>query len=190
VSNLFYQNIHANKPFFLLAVDYEKAYDSINREATLMLMDLYNFPPQLLNVMFILLSQSDSFFALPKGNILTIRSRSGVKQGCPVSCYTFCLIIDLFLDATETLPCVDLSRGYVDDCSLIGSKISSLRAIFELLYRFCASTGMKINKGKSSIILFKIPTSSIPPEFKEIEVTNSVRYLGIIIGTSFSSHTV
>jgi ribonuclease HI len=187
VTNLFHQNIHSNNPFFFLSIDFEKAYDSINRQAIILVMVDYSFPPQLINVMLILLTSSNSYFALPRGNILTIRTKSGVKQGCPVSCYTFILIIDLYIHNASKITFITLVRGYVDDIGLSGSKASCLLHVHELTTRFCSATGMKINIKKSSIILFKICPSHIPIPLRSLPIVDSLRYLGTRVGTTYTT---
>ena len=168
---------------FNLSIDFKKAYDSINREAILTIMDEYNFPPHLINVMLKLLTDSKSFFALPQGKKIVIWMKSGVKQGCLVSCYSFILGIDLLNGDLETINEVKAVRSFVDDINIMATTIRALSSIFRSLEAFSEATGMQINLKKTVIILHRINPKLIPRHLAEIKISHTVRYLGIKLST-------
>ena len=102
VYDSFYEALAEGKDVTLLQTNFCKAYDYVNRNALLHILKGLNAPPQAIYVVEKVLRESVTW--LPNigeskrgGNNESIQSRTGVRQGCPISPLLFVIVFDILL---------------------------------------------------------------------------------------------
>ena len=62
-------------------VDFTKAFDSINRERMFSILEMYGIPPQIVNAIRCIYTDSKSFVSTPDGDTESFSINTGVLQG-------------------------------------------------------------------------------------------------------------
>jgi hypothetical protein len=146
----FYAKWSSDEEYFVLMTDNAKAFDSINHDFIFKVLVAQGFPKWFIDTVRSLLSHVVTNPTLcPTTNI---HIRRGVKQGCPLSPILFVLIYDPLIRALKHHS--DLTPlAAADDLAVCSI---SLDSIFNLampaIDRFCAASGMGINKDKTQIL--------------------------------------
>ena len=81
----------------LLKVDIEKAFDSVNHNFLLKVLENYDFSQEFLKWISILLQNQESYVI--NGGKMTryFHVKRGKRQGDPISAYLFILVLDIIL---------------------------------------------------------------------------------------------
>jgi ribonuclease HI len=166
-----------------LAIDYSKAYDSVNHGLMEALLCYIGMPSFMISVCLQVMC-GDVFFLV--GNLpvmeVPLKPLSGIRQGDPFSPLIFVLLASLVLFVAP-LPDCDFWL-YSDDAFVrVVANSSDLKGrLGELLNKikeFGYWSGLKLNLDKSEILLRGIPHE---PIIHDIKVVPYVRYLGGFIG--------
>ena len=129
----------------ILKVDFENAFNSVDRVAFLREVDAY-FPQLSQWVRWCYLSPTDLFFGDHK-----VASVQGVQQGDPLGPLLFALAIRSMTEELLETPGLDGALWYLDDGTLRGSP-EGVAAAYHTLVRRSAQLGLSVNEGKSELI--------------------------------------
>ena len=170
-------------------VDFEKAFDSLDRECLWRLLEHYGISPKYINI----IKQSyegTTSRVLHRGEpSQPFEIRSGVKQGCLLSPFLFLLAIDWVMKQTTQDHRDDIQwtlmqqlddLDFADDLALLSHSRQQMQR--KRLEKAAAQLGLRINRQKTK--LMKINTQSMEPvelEAGAIEEVNSFTYLGSIV---------
>ena len=155
------QNRHIQA--YIVAIDLEKAYDTVQWSALYVILEKFGFGPNFINMIRVCQSQIE-------GSVLNNGYRSefflitrGLRQGCPLSCLTFICVIEALGEKIrqekliQGIPCgvgghKKLAQ-YADDLwiAMIHKKDAYL-ALFRILYAFHRFSGLKVNYNKTEIL--------------------------------------
>jgi len=114
---------------------------------------------------------------------------SGIRQGCLGSTTLFKLIMYKIIQKLE-----ELDKGYkdeifkitslffADDGMLLATSIKEAEEVIDVTLRISKDYGLEINKNKSKIIIFNMKDK--PERIRDIEVSDKLKYLGILINDS------
>lgn len=186
----------------ILLLDWEKAFDRVSHKAIIYVIEKLGFPPNFLSAVRAIYSES-SVQVLNEGFFSTsFTSKSGTKQGCPLSPLIFVLMAELFLtDIRRSLDGIKLepnaepitTQAYADDTLVIPSSANDLQKFDGCVRRYERATGAKLNVNKSSAIIF--PQTNFTADlqnrgFKIIQPHQSVRYLGPPISLNPDYHAL
>ena len=159
----FYAKWSSDEEYFVLMTDNAKAFDSINHDFIFKVLMAQGFPKWFIDTVRSLLSHVVTNPTLcPTTNI---HIRRGVKQGCPLSPILFVLIYDPLIRALKHHS--DLTPlAAADDLAVCSISLDSIfNVAMPAIDRFCAASGMGINKDKTQIITslpFNVPKSFNP----------------------------
>ncbi|KAI0522403.1 hypothetical protein KFK09_004782 [Dendrobium nobile] len=117
-------------------------------------------------------------------------STAGLRQGCPLSPYLFCIVMDAFSNLLEARGFNGISYGnfslthllYADDVLIFGeATISNCIILDYVLREFANSSGLVVNHGKSSIMFPKHlkNQTEICQALSIHSIANKITYLGI-----------
>ena len=192
--NIVEQSLEWNATMYLIFVDYEKAFDSINRETLWKIMKSYGIPQKF--IMMVKAFYRNSKVAVLHGGKKSewFEVKSGVKQGCVMSGLLFLLVIDWIMRRTlsegrlgirwrmmETLEDLD----YADDIVLLAETWRNAQQKLDRLNGYGLQTGLKINVDKTeSLRIMAKNNTPFKVNNKDIEDVASFTYLGATITTS------
>jgi len=145
-------------------VDFEKAFDSINREALWQKLSKLGVSRKILNVLQSMYREVNFCVRCCDGNTThIIKSTVGVRQGCPLSPLLFILFINDLVtrleEADTSAPKIDSLKIpgllYADDLVLCSETVEGLQVSLNILERYSETWGLKVNIQKTKIVVFK-----------------------------------
>ena len=139
----------------LVAIDFSKAFDSIDRSYLFKMIDklkVSNITKTLIKALY---HETLSIIEIDGSLSLPINIHKGVRQGCPLSALLFILCIEPLLNEIETDNNIISKHqnkiiAYADDVTAC-IEIKSLTRIFLKLKAFKNATGLDINMSKTEI---------------------------------------
>ena len=185
------QSLEWNSPLYILFIDYEKAFDSVDRETLWKLLRHYGIPNKITNL--IKNSYNEMSCRVVHGGQLTdsFQVRTGVRQGCLLSPFLFLLVIDWIMKTSTrerrngiqwTLWDQLEDLDFADDIALVSHSQQQMQEKTNMVAATSAQVGLNINKEKSKTL--KINPScaeSITLHGIPLEEVQSFNYLGSII---------
>ena len=176
-------------------IDFEKAYDNINRNKLFSALEEYNLPKKLIRVIESL--YEDTMIKVKIGEEVSEceKINKGVRQGCPLSCTLFNIYMDKITrqwKATEPKG-VKITNTeqietllFADDQVIVAENEDELqRSVFKL-EKIAKEYGMKISTAKIKVIAFRgkeQKRSKIVVNEKIIEQVRKFKYLGVDISS-------
>ena len=184
------QSIEWQSSLYINFIDFEKAFDSINRDGMWKLLRHYGLPIKIVN-MIKALYEEFSVQVIHDSNLTEpFQVTTGVKQGCLLSPTLFLIVIDWV-----TRQAFDSKRGiqwtmvtnledldFADDLALLSHRIKDMRDKTEKLYEKGRKIGLKVNIKKTKIMkVMTRKSGAISVQNEDIEEVDQFTYLGSII---------
>ena len=185
------QSIEWNSTLYINFIDFEKAFDSVDREILWKLIRHYGVPDKIISL--IQCTYKDLGSKIAHGGQLSesFEVKTGVCQGCLLSPFLFLLVIDWIMKTTTsgrnngiqwTLWTQLDDLDFADDLALLSHSLSQMQDKTNCLETILAGTGLKINKKKTE--LMKINSTAHTPvtvRGEPIRKVDSFFYLGSAI---------
>ena len=179
-----------NKKLFCAFIDYEKAFDKVDRYWLWYKLMQEDFSPRMLKI---LKSMYKSVRACIKYNDTFsdfLKSDLGLKQGDPLSPILFMFFINDIITcinthAEDTISVDDVALFillYADDAVIFAQSAESLQNMLNDIQLYCDTWHLTINTNKTKIMVFEKGRHSYPKIYLkgfELEVVTSFRYLGV-----------
>ena len=145
---------------FLMTVDIEKAFDSINHCFLIKVLEKYGCQKDFINWIKILLQNQES--CIKNGGTTTnyFELEKGTRQGDPISAYLFILVLEtVFLFTKENKKINSLNifdktflyTAYADDTTFFLKDKKSVIELMNIFDTFSRFSGLKPNKSKCEI---------------------------------------
>ena len=138
-------------------MDYEKAFDSIQRSTLWKIMRCYGIPPKIVRMLQAMYTNCTS--AVVDGDRRTewFEVKSGVKQGCNMSGFLFLLVMRrTAANAGTGIRCKMTTMlkdlDFTDDLALISSTYTQIQKKIDHLYRNVKGMGLKISTTKIKLM--------------------------------------
>ena len=147
----------------LVSLDYEKAFDSINKNSIIAAMKSFGFGQYFIKCIETMMSSSES--CVQNGGWLStfFQTIRGVKQGCCASPLLFLIIAEVMaikIRQSDTIQGIELKLNnivtpqakilqYCDDTTLIIKSLDDLIKAIQVIDEFYYISGLKLNKEKS-----------------------------------------
>lgn len=187
------QSIEWRSPLFLMFIDFERAFDSIDHKAIWKVLRERGVPTKVVNIIAELYSRT-SCRVIHRGMLSEkVPVESGVKQGCPLSPLLFNLVLDSVMRKTDN-PAGGITWGlqgrledldYADDICLLSHRFCDMEEKLGRLVEEAARVGLKINVRKTkSMRVFTNNVNQFSLERMQIEEVESFQYLGSVITTT------
>lgn len=185
------QSLEWNSPLYVNFIDYEKAFDSVDRQTTWSLLRHYGVPAKITNI--IRNSYEGMTCRVVHGQQLTdaFQVRTGVRQGCLLSPFLFLLAINLVMKTStaqkrngiQWTPWTQLDDlDFADDLELLSHTQQQMQEKTNIIATHSANLGLIIHKGKSKIL--KVNNNNTAPirlEGEALEKVESFTYLGSVV---------
>ena len=173
------------KPLILIAIDYSKAYDSLDRKKLIEALMEYKIHPHIIDIIA-KLYQGDHTKIKIGDSEEKIDISSGIKQGCTLSTTLFKIVTYLIIKELE-----NKGRGYkvddiilqslyfADDSILAAESIEDARHNLNILIEVSKKFGLNINRDKCNVLIYN--NHEEIKEIDNIKVVENIKYLGITI---------
>ena len=184
-----YTNIH-NLPGYMVTIDIEKAFDSVNHTFLLCALRKYGFGNNFIKYVKIILNRQESCIMNNGHSTGYFALSSGTRQGDPISAYLFILVMEvLFIQIRSNknirgLKIFDYEiklTSFADDVTCFLRDFTSIEHLLSLLRYSHQFTSLKINYEKSEIcgIGSKKGVSRAFSDFSSVDIENdTVKILG------------
>jgi len=175
----------------LLALDWAKAFDSIDPAALLDALRRFGLPLELRQAVAAIYTDR-AFIVRDSGCTSTARQQmSGICQGCPLSPFLFIIVMTVIMfDATAKLgvPAAEAYRQgtlydilYADDTLLLGTSADNVSELAAMVERIGADYGMKLHWGKTQALAIGTDDGISAPGGGKLQAATSLQYLGAVI---------
>ena len=175
----------------LLALDWKKAFDSINVDSLLDALHRFGVPDPCLHMVRNMMLHR-SFYVEDQGVTSAKRpQRSGISQGCALSPLLFIITVTVLMrDAVSNLDAHSLAayhRGdladivYADDTLLLASSDGHLQEFLSKVAEAGQLYGMELHWDKFQLLQVQCQSSIRAPSGDRIEPKRGIDYLGPIV---------
>ena len=169
----------------VIALDFKKAFDSIDRRKLIEALIEYRINPYVIDLIAKIYSNDRTKICYGEEEI-EIDINTGVKQGCTASTVFFKIITYIIMSKVEERGIEYEADGlkistlfFADDSMALAKTEEAAQKNLEIITEESKKFGLEINKDKSNIIIFN--DNKETKEIDEIAITEKIKYLGLII---------
>ena len=194
---IFEQSKEWNTALYANFIDFEKAFDSVHRPALWKILRHYGIPEKVVNIIKMLYQEFNAKVICGQELSGTFKINTGVKQGCILSPFLFCLAIDWVMKESlegnktgiqwtfnETLEDLD----FADDVVLLSQRFKDMQIKTNTIYTQAQKIGLKMNMAKTKTMRLNSKESSlIKLGDRELEDVMEFSYLGSSISSNGNS---
>ncbi|CAI5465299.1 unnamed protein product [Closterium sp. Yama58-4] len=180
---------HKDEDWYILLVDFKKAFDSVSRSFLFGVLEKMGFPHRSIRWIQGLHENTTTSLLINGWMGDAVEVVSGVRQGCPLAPYLFlCAVEPLAQDAaSRNLGLTGEGRrlaylGYADDTTLLLEGDAQIEEAEKLLEKFEGDSGLATNKGKSVVLPLGKNLNKQPWKtdgFKWAKADDAERLLGV-----------
>ena len=184
-----------SKKLYVCLLDLKGAYDRVNRALLWQVLQRLGVGRCMLAAVQSLYSSASVAVRIGGRHGPKLPSRTGVRQGCPLSPKLFGLFADglhRFLQHTVSAHGVRLHAGlrvtdlaYADDMLLVSERPQSLQCLIDATTAWCTAVGMQLSPHKS-LCMELTSENTEPAAFscagQELAFERKARYLGFMFG--------
>ena len=155
----FSQNLSLNS--YLITIDFEKAFDFLDKQFIFQCLGSLNFGPDIFNWIKILYNDVSSCVINNGAFSKFFPVNRGVRQGCPLSPYIFIIAVETLalqirnnklIKGIEVNGIHHIISQYADDTSLVAADPVSIKEILNVFEDFRSVSGLKLNKDKTVVM--------------------------------------
>ena len=183
------------KKLFCAFVDFKKAYDTVDRSILLQQLNKVGISGIFYKNIAAMNQRVEYSIKVQNGYIDPIRSKLGLKQGCPLSPILFNLYIDgvknIFDQSCEPIEIRDRYVNhfmYADDLVLLSNSKTGLQNCLLKLQAFSIEKHLTISVDKTKVMIFNHSGRLYKQDFfvdnQKLEVVNNFCYLGFDVKAS------
>jgi flagellum-specific peptidoglycan hydrolase FlgJ len=189
--NIVEQSMEWESPLLITFVDYEKAFDSVDRKILWRLLEHYGIPLKLVNLIKEVY-EGTSCRVVHDGKLTdSFQVKTGVRQGCLLSPFLFLLAIDWIMKRTTERKRTGIQwtlwehledLDFADDVALLAHSHNHMQEKLYTLHRNSTSIGLNINIAKTKVLKCNISNEShIKINDDLIEEVEDFTYLGSVV---------
>ena len=148
----------APKDCYVAFLDVKKAFDSVSHDSLLIAATRAGIPPPLLNYVRYFYCSANTRLRVSGQNGEVINVAQGVRQGDPMSCWLFNVVIDWALGAINPAVGIDLADqtlshlAFADDIALLASSRDGLQEQIRTLSDHLLKSGLSLSAGKCTTL--------------------------------------
>ena len=183
----------------MIAIDFKKAFDSVNRNFLNKTLQAFNFGPSFIRWVSTLYKNISSCVLNNGFATAPFQVQRGVRQGDPLSPYLFIIVIELFaisIRSDRGIEGIKVDNEevkvemFADDLTAFLRNDHSLRKFLDKTEDFGVCSGLCINYDKTEILFLgnPIPILEHYDEFRKIKVKRAVKILGVFFTYDKSLH--
>ena len=166
----------------IIALDFNKAFDKVNRNYMMEMIQRLPIDAQTKNIIEKTYEETLAFINIRGAFSLPFKTETGVRQGCPMSALIFNLAIEPLLQYIQKTNRIksseqDKSIAFADDISIC-MFLYSIKNLLKILKDFADMSDLTINIAKSKIITAGLIPSDLNQGLEKVKRT---KILGIFI---------
>ena len=178
------RSFRMKKKLFILAIDFKKAYDSINRLSLIKVLTEFYIHPNIINLIAHIYTDDKTEIYWNKESLGEIEVSSGIRQGCNLSSLLFILVTYKIIEKIQSLKIGFKDKEhridtlfYMDDAAILLEEEYNVWRVINVIEKVAGDYGLALKKGKCGILCFN---NEIEDEFiNGIEVVDQIKYLGL-----------
>ena len=156
-----------NQSVQYLFIDFQKAYDSIHRDALWKCMEEFKISTKLINMCKTCVQKTRSVVRIEGTLSSFFENKTGLTQGDPLSPILFNLALQKVIQSIKMVP-IDIKIGkeqlnilaYADDIALIGQNEIEIRKLFVEMENNARKLGLQIHQEKTKYVIVERKNSS------------------------------
>ena len=187
------QSVEMQSPLYMVFVDFERAFDSVNRDFIFKALEKYYVPEKIIRLIKEMYKDCTSQVLHNGSSGEPISLISGVKQGCILSPLLFTIVLDCVMRQSNQIPkgiqwglmerLEDLD--FADDICMLSHRRNDMQEKLLKLEQISKVAGLKINVSKTKLIRVGDTVSgNFKVNNQDIEEVKEFCYLGSIINNS------
>ena len=146
---------------YALAVDFEKAFDSVDWEFMWEALESYNIPKSFIHIIKVLYNDMESCVMNNGTSTQYFKIERGVRQGDPIAAYIFTLVIELLainIRDSEKIEGLNINNNtiklsmYADDMTGLVIGLKSVTELMTLIKDFKQYSGLGVNEDKTELM--------------------------------------
>ena len=179
-------------PGFLILIDFEKAFDSIEWSFLYKSLKAFNFGHDFIRWIKILYTNIESY-VINNGYLSNpFQLNRGIRQGCPISALLFILVAEIMAIKIRKESSIKgiMVEGHefklcqlADDTTIFVKDVQSVVKLVNILNEFKHYSGLKLNMEKTEAIPIgtnKLKSITLPKSIKQIKINySSFKTLGV-----------
>ena len=172
------------KPLYLAAIDYKKAFDSVDRAEMIDALKLYKIDPKIIDATAQIYDGDSTTIRLNGRTEATIEVTSGIRQGCNGSTTSFKIVTYVIAKALIATGLGFKNDSvhipvllFADDGLILAQTLQEMEQLLVVLADISTKFGLQINRDKSAIMIFN--NSEQPKNIANIPVVDKLNYLGV-----------
>ena len=183
------------KALLVAAIDFAKAFDSVDRGQLIRALMKYKCDHQLIDIIAGLYNGDTTNLYINSSEIGRVEVKSGIRQGCTGSPWLFVMVLNQLIDRIVQSRIGFKNDGfyipmlfYADDGLLLASSIEDMERMLRMVTMAADDIGMKMNKEKSDILIYGMKEK--PQKIEGVNVVNRIRYLGVTVSDTWECFSV
>ena len=180
---------------YLLFLDQEKAFDRVDRDFMHKILEKFNFPPFLRDLIKSIYNETPARLSINGKLTRSISLHSGVRQGCPLSPTLFALCIETLgnlIRDNVNIPGIEVPNvgifkltKFADDTTIFINNTTCLDETLNTISIYEHGSGAKANISKTEIFPIGVdnhdPDINFPQEIQILPYNAQVRFLGVYL---------
>ena len=174
-------------------MDFQKAFDSVDREALWNILRMYGIPDKIIHLIENIHKDSECTVLGDAEPTALFKVKTGARQRCILSPILFCLAVDYVMKSHIAISSGIAWTGnntrlgdldFADDICLLNSSQLEMQEKTKVLSQQAAKIGIQINKKKTETMRNFDVKTPIKLEEDELNEVNKFTYLGSIVTTN------
>ena len=178
------ETFRGRRKLVVTSIDFQKAFDSVNRGKMIETLKKYRVDPKLIEVIARIYSGDNTEVHVREDLRMNIEVSSGVRQGCSGSAVLFKLVVNMIINE------VNEERGgfrnekfritslfFADDGLILSGGIQEAKEMIKKVKDISSEYGLEVSQKKSKILIFN--EKEKPERLENLKVVKEIKYLGV-----------